>query len=378
MGRSRRGGMAVGLGIAALLAWPVHGQPGGGPPPASVVVDAARTETVEQWREVTGELRAVRRTLLAAQEEGFVVDVLKQEGDRVSAGETVARLHDVRARLDVDRATADVAARKAMVDQRDADAEKTRRDLERIEEMVARGAGNERERDNARTDLKTAVARLEQAKAELAAAEAQLGLASQRLRDMAIDAPFAGVLVTRRSEVGQWLKRGDSVAEIVAMDQIEAWLDVPERYIDRLARPEQRVQVRVAALGRTFEAPVVAIIPDADRLSRLYPVRARMRNDDERLRPGMSVTGQVPTGTSEPTMTIRKDAVLRDDAGEFVYFDDGGVAAVARIQVLFAAGDRLAVRSARLAPGTLVVVEGNERLFPSQPLMIRGGGPGGG
>lgn len=378
MGRSRRGGMAVGLGIAALLAWPVHGQPGGGPPPASVVVDAARTETVEQWREVTGELRAVRRTLLAAQEEGFVVDVLKQEGDRVSAGETVARLHDVRARLDVDRATADVAARKAMVDQRDADAEKTRRDLERIEEMVARGAGNERERDNARTDLKTAVARLEQAKAELAAAEAQLGLASQRLRDMAIDAPFAGVLVTRRSEVGQWLKRGDSVAEIVAMDQIEAWLDVPERYIDRLARPEQRVQVRVAALGRTFEAPVVAIIPDADRLSRLYPVRARMRNDDERLRPGMSVTGQVPTGTSEPTMTIRKDAVLRDDAGEFVYFDDGGVAAVARIQVLFAAGDRLAVRSARLAPGTLVVVEGNERLFPSQPLMIREGGPGGG
>jgi multidrug efflux pump subunit AcrA (membrane-fusion protein) len=240
------------LGILATL---LGGAAARGQPPAWVVVDPARLESVEQWREVTGELRAVRRSLLAAQEEGLVVDLLRQE--------VIARLHDVRAVLDVERAAADAEARKALVVQREADAEKMGRDLSRIEEMVSRGAGNERERDNARTDQKTAAARLDQARAELAAAEAQLGLARQRLADLTIEAPFGGVVVSRRTDVGQWLQRGDAVVEIVALDLV--------------------------------------------------------------------------------------------------------------------AGTRVAVRSARRADGTPVVVEGNERLQPGQPLMVRpAGAPGAG
>ena len=43
---------------------------GGGPPPAKVRVDAVRLEPVERWREVTGELRAVRQTTVAAEQTG--------------------------------------------------------------------------------------------------------------------------------------------------------------------------------------------------------------------------------------------------------------------------------------------------------------------
>ena len=72
---------------AGLLAWTAGAvaQPPGGFPPSPVVVDAARMETVEQWREVTGELRAVRRALLAAEEEGLVVEVVHEQGDAVKA-----------------------------------------------------------------------------------------------------------------------------------------------------------------------------------------------------------------------------------------------------------------------------------------------------
>jgi hypothetical protein len=51
-----------------------------------------------------------------------------------------------------------------------------------------------------------------------------------------------------------------------------------------------------------------------------------------------------------------------------VYFSADGVAAIARVEVLFGAGDRVAVRSDQLKPGMDVVVVGNERLFPGQPL----------
>lgn len=341
-------------------------------PTVPVVTDAARMEQAEQWREVTGELRTMRRSLLAAQEEGWVVELLHNEGDRVKKSDVIARLSDVRAKLDVRRAESGVAGAAARVAQGLADAEKMERDLARMEEMLAQGAGNDRERDNARTDLNMATARLDQARAEQAGAEADAALAAQRLSDMTITAPFDGVVVQKETEVGQWLQRGDSIVTVVEMDQMEARLDVPERYIEQLRGSGRPVQVRVPALGETLEAPVTAIVPDADRLSRLFPVRARLENPQWRLRPGMSVIGLVPTGVREPTLTIRKDAVRRDDAGQFVFFDEGGKAGVARVETLFAVGDRIAVRSPRLSSGTPVIVQGNERLFPGAPIAAQG------
>ena len=64
--------------VVHALASAALAQPGGGPPPSPVVVEAVRMETVEQWREVTGELRAVRRALLASEEDGLVVEVVLQ------------------------------------------------------------------------------------------------------------------------------------------------------------------------------------------------------------------------------------------------------------------------------------------------------------
>lgn len=343
--------------------------------PSPVSVDAARRESVEQWREVTGELRALQRSLLAAREEGWVTEAAHQEGDRVEAGTVIARLHDARAQLDVRRAEAMLGSARARVAQHRADAEKMTRDLARIEELVTQGAGNERERDNARTVMNMTQARLDEALADQAQAESDLGLSQQRLADMTVKAPFDGVVVAKRTEVGQWLMRGDPIVEIVAMDRMVVRLDVPERYIDQLRGTERPVQVRVPALARTFEAAVTSIVPDADRLSRLFPVRAEMDNPEHRLRPGMSVVGLVPTGTTEPTLTISKDAVRRDDAGEFVFFVEGGSAAVARIETLFAVGDRLAVRSPRLEDGSRVVVRGNERLVPGTPVAVEGDPP---
>ena len=45
---------------------------------------------------------------------------------------------------------------------------------------------------------------------------------------------------------------------------------------------------------------------------------------------------------------------------------------VARVVTLFAAGERVAIRADRLRAGVGVVVEGNERVFPGQPLMVLG------
>jgi RND family efflux transporter MFP subunit len=363
---------------ATLLASGVRAQPGGGgPPPANVILDAARMETVQQWREVTGELQAYRTSTLAAQEDGWVVELIPREGDLVKEGDVIAKLDAKLAELQVARAEAVVSKWGAEVAQRKAELEKAERDLEKRRAISTRDAASETEVADADTAVAVAKARLDQAGAELVSAQAELGLAQKAAADMVIRSPMTARVRARRTEIGQWLDRGDPVVQLVELQTVEAWLDVPEAVAGLLQRSiggatgeKVAVQVRIPALKEARQAEVVGIVPAADPLSRLVPIRVRLKNEDELIKPGMTVTGLVPTGTSEPALTIHKDALMRNDAGPYVYYNAGGTAQIARVEVLFAAADgsRLAVRSDRLQPGMELVVEGNERLFPGQPL----------
>ena len=381
--RARSAALLAAFGFLGALAATALGQA----PAATVRIDVARSEPLETWRESTGEIRAARRSVLAAEEEGLVADVLVREGDRVEAGQVVARLDATRAGLELRRSEAVLLASRASVAEREALVDNARRDLERVQQTFDRGGGNEREIDTARTELSAAEARLEAARADVVLNEVLVDLAKTRVDDMIVRAPFTGRVVRRVAESGQWLGAGDSVAEIVSLGEVEAWIDVPERLVDRLTREGGRVRVRVPATGDEVDAKRFTIVPDADPRSRLFPVRIVLENAEERFRPGMSVLGLTPTGVTEAMLTVHKDAMLRDDAGEFVYFatpsGDGGFQAVpARVTRLFASGERVAIRAGALPPGAMVVVEGNERMFPMQPLNIvnlpgDGGGPGG-
>ncbi|MBL8746399.1 MAG: efflux RND transporter periplasmic adaptor subunit [Phycisphaerae bacterium] len=359
----------------------VSGQSGGGPPPALVHVDAARWERVEARREVTGEVRAVKQAALASEEAGLVISLEVDVGAWVEAGQVLARLDDHLRSLDVDRRKAQRRSAEATVSEHEARVEKANRDLKRLKELQASAGASQNEVDDAVTQLKSEEARLANAVAEAESAKAEQQSAERHLAGMTIRAPFAGSVVRKRIEVGEWVREGDAVIELVAIDSVDAYLDVPERFIGPLASPGASVQLRIPALDQTIEAPVTSVLALGDRLARSFPVRIRLENSagsavKGRLRPGMSIVGMVLTGEPTEALTIHKDAVMRNDAGAFVYFDAGGVAAVAPIDPQYAFGERVVVRSAVLKPGVGVITQGNERVFPGQPLSVMNAGSG--
>ncbi len=351
-----------------------------GPPPAAVVVDAVRREPIELWRQVTGELRSLQRSSLAAEEPGVVLTLAVEEGDRIEQGEVIARLDTTLAEIAIEAQEAEVQAQHAVIRQIEVELAQARRDEQRIRDLTDRAASNETELDRARTAVLRLEAQLARARANLRAAEVRLTDARQRVSDMTITAPFTGHITRKSTEVGQWLGRGDEVVELTSLERIEARLDVPEKLIARLREGSTQVRVIIDAIrvedeqGRKVPyetlATISRIIPSADPLTRQFTVRVPIPNPEALARPGMSVIAFVPEGRFEPRMTIPRDAVLRDDAGEFVYFDAGGVAMPARIQTRFVTQDRVVIAPGTLQEGMLVVVEGNERLFPSQPLNI--------
>lgn len=372
----RRLGWLIACAAQLVCAGSVLAQ--GGPPPATVVLDAAKLEQVEQWRNVTGEVRVIRRSLLASEESGKVVSLGFDEGDRVTAGTLLAELDATRTEIEVRAARADLSAKQGLLDQRKAELSDARLDLERVTELRSRGSASENEFDDATTLVAVAEARLREAEGEHARAEADLAEMNDRLSDMRVTAPFDGIIVEKRAEVGQWVGVGDPVCELIELDRVEVRLDVPERYVLPLLADGARVRVRVEATGETIDAEVTTVVPDVDPLSRLAPVRVVLDNNETlRLAPGMSIRGQVPTGLSDLSTTVHKDAILRDDAGEFLFFAAGPpgqqVAAVARVRTLFAVGERVVVESRTLPPNAMCIIEGNERVFPGQPLMVMGG-----
>ena len=246
--------------------------------------------------------------------------------------------------------------------------------------------------------MRTTEALLVQAQAMVAAREAERSLAERRLRDMTIRAPFDGRIVRKSTETGEWVTPGDTIVEIVSMTELEVRIDVPEHLVGYLNEDLGSIPLLVPGLGERANtvARVISVIPLGDSLSRMFPVRLSVDGETAGLKPGMSVTAQVPTGSVEPVLTIHKDAVLRDDAGLYVYMavpnrDSSnpavtGKAIAARISRQFASGDRVAIRSGQIQAGSFLLVEGNERVFPTQPLIVQdpppnspfaGGGGGG-
>lgn len=354
-----------------------------GPPPATVRLDAARQEALMTPRSVTGEIVSLRRSLLASQIEGSIVELSVNAGDSVKKGEVIARLDDTLAELEVKRAQADVEVAKGEVMEREAELARYSRDYDRTRQLVEKGSATSSALDAADVAVRKTEALLVQARAGVLAEEAALALATRRFQDKTIRAPFDGRVIRKQAEVGEWLAPGDTVVEIVSMTELEARIEVPEHLIGYLSTDLGSIPMTVPGLGDSPDttALVIGVIPQGDSLSRMFPVRLSVANEGGNLRPGMSVTAFVPTGSVEPVLTIHKDAVLRDDAGLYVYMavpgsDPNnpmvtGQAVPARISRLFASGDRVAIRPGQIQPGSFLLVEGNERVFPTQPLTVQ-------
>lgn len=382
----KRRGPAVGanvlvVGLTALLAMHLLGGCGGdeagagaggddaaavpqGPPPATVRLMPAEQKRLQTRWDAIGRLREIHRAVVAAEVAGRVIEVPVEEGDTVVGGETtLARIDGVWARLNLAEATAAVHSAEAMLSQ-------AQSDLKFLDELQQAGSAKPKEVADQRTEVKHEQARLE-------AAQAARDRAEQEVQRLAVVAPFDGVVVRKMTEVGQWVDPGVAIAEVVTTGQIDAVVDVPESLVN-LVKPGLEVELQVEPLDMRTTGKVVSITPLGAESARTYPVKIRLDDAGGRLKSGMSVVAQIPTGDLKPTLTVPRSAVLQSATGTVVWMaagpPDGQMAMPQPIRILFGHGDRYAVEpqptsGPMLAPGMGVVVEGAERLFPTQRLI---------
>lgn len=346
-----------------------------GPPPALVRVGEARVMMLQQRWEVVGRLQQVRHAVVASEQEGRVVEIGVDTGDRVQAGKTVlARIDDIWTRMDLAAAESRLAEAEAAVKEAQAAVDQGRRNQTYLEELAKVSSAKPKEVQDAMSTTEGALARFEAANAAVRSAQAQLTRARTAADRVVIVAPFDGIVVRKMTELGQWLTPGSAVAEIVSVSQIDAVIDAPERLIGSVAVGEE-VPVVIEPLDVEVVGKVVAVSPMGSSAARTFPVKIRLDDQGGKLLSGMSVLARVPSGPEREMLTVPRDAVLRTELGANVWADLNGVGMPVPVRVLFGSGDRFAVQAIEgagppLMPGMKVVIEGAERLFPGRPLMV--------
>lgn len=339
-----------------------------GPPPALVRVAPVVMADLNQRWDAIGRLVAVKHSAIAAEVDGKIVAMPVDEGGAVVGGETVvAEVEPVWTELDAQRAKAELASAEAELNQ-------AQLDLKYLEELDAVGSAKPREVALARTKVQSRQAAVD-------AAQATLAEKQQQINRLKVVSPFDGFVVKKLVEAGQWVTRGTPVVEVISRGEIDAVVDVPEQLVNRVAL-DMPVEVVVEPLGREIEGRVVAINPSGSTAARTFPVKIRLSDDNGLLKPGMSVVAHVPMSETRPVLAVPRDAVQRTDMGWRVWLNLNGAAMPVGVRVLFGHENLYAVEAlpgpVPLAPGMPVVIEGAERLFPTQPLNVAGASPAGG
>ncbi len=313
------------------------GPGGGGPPPAKVAVATVRTGALRDTRTFLGQTRPLQRAELAASVSGKVEAVPVREGDPVKAGDTLVE-------LDRSLIEPQLAAARAREARTAAELAQARRELERARKLphpVITDA--EREKFEARVDMLVAQARADTAETKRLRAE---------LDRHVVAAPFDGVVSARHVEPGVWVNAGQPTVGLVSSETLEVTVQVAQALLQHLAAGQPAVLVGPGEA--TAPAEIRGIVPTLDATTRTIEVRL------------------APTGARPPWLVagMALDVRVRTPAGVRIVKAVDGKAAPLTVQVTATADATALVVAEGLADGDTVIIRGNERVRPGQPLQV--------
>ncbi|MGO9935221.1 MAG: efflux RND transporter periplasmic adaptor subunit [Steroidobacteraceae bacterium] len=245
--------------------------------------------------DASGYIVARRRATVSSKVTGKVVEVRLEEGQRVEAGEIIARLDDSNWKAALAQSNAQLQQAEANLASAQTAYDDAKPIFERNEQQKTAAVISAQSFDEAKAQFNVARNNLLIAQSGLDAARAGVTVAQRSLDDTVIRAPFSGVVTEKAAQPGEMVSPVSAgggftrtgIGTIVDMDSLEVEVDVSENFINRV-RPQQPVVIKLNAYP-DWEIPgaVIAMIPTADRAKATVKVRIAIKQKDPRIIPEM-------------------------------------------------------------------------------------------
>lgn len=321
------------------------------PPPAATPALPVRLATVRPVSGsallvVAGTVRLKRETPLSFNTPGRIADIMVREGDRVAAGQVLARL--------------DITSLGAAQASAQAELVRARSDLARLEDLFKKGW--------------VTAPRVEQARATMASAQARLRAAGFDVGLAVLRAPSAGVVLSRPGEPGQIAQPGQAVLTLGEMGQgFVLRVPLADRDAARV-KQGQPASVHIAALGpAALQGQVSEVGARGDDGTGTFRIEVKLPANP-RLASGQIGEAELLLGPAQAgaPLIVPATAVFSARADEgFVYVLEPVTRRVRQRQVaLGEVAEAGVIVTSGLQPGEQVVTSGIDRLRNGQVVQI--------
>ena len=339
----------------------------------TVVAEPAEMDDVELYGEYVGRIRAQQFVEVRARVEGYLEEMLFEEGTYVKRNQVLFVINQ-----DLYRAKADRV--RAQLKKDEAQALKAKRDLDRIRPLYEQNAASQLDLDNAIAAYESSEAAVAMSEADLAQAELELGYTIVR-------SPSSGYISERNVDLGTLVgpSSGKSLlATIVKSDTV--LVDFSMTALDYLKSKERNVNFGQQDSTRSWQPNISITLadnsvyplrgyvdfaePQVDPQTGTFSVRAEMPNPDRVLLPGQFTKVKLLLDVREDATVIPRKAVTIEKGGAYVYVVRKDTTVERRfIEIGPEFGNNLVVERGLVA-GENVVNEGIHKLAPGVKVEL--------
>lgn len=333
--------LSLSLPLIITLAQAAWAQPPGGKPmamPVKIVI--VQEKELTPSLSAVGSLVANESVVIRPEIAARVTTIHFKEGQPVSRGALLVSLDaaDAQAQLAASQAEVNLATQR----------------YERAQELFKKTFISQQALDEARENLASAKARLDQVKV--------------RVDKSQLRAPFSGVLGLRQVSVGAFVQPGQEIVRLEDYASLKLDFRVPEIHLARV-KVGQPVSVKVDSFPRqSFTGHVYATEPAIDEKTRSILARARVDNNKSQLRPGMFARVEIALESKTKSLVIPEQAVVPKGNQTLVFRVVDGKAMPTPVTLGMRQPGEVEVKEG-LKAGDAIVLEGQMKLQPGAPVM---------
>jgi membrane fusion protein (multidrug efflux system) len=332
----------------------------------AVVVTPVQKDDVKLYGEYVGRIRAYRYVEVRARVEGYLQEMMFEEGKRVEQGEVLFLIDQSQYKARLDRAKAQLKSDIATFN-------KANRDLRRIEPLFIDNAASELDLDNAKAAQESAIAAVAMSEAEVAQHQLEFDFTTVR-------SPLKGNISERYVDIGALVGPGSNslLATVVQSDTV--LVDFKMTALDYLRSKKRNVAIGetdstrswqptvTVTLADNSEYPVEGIVdfadPQVDPKTGTFGVRAELANPNQELLPGQFTKVKFLLDIIEDAVVIPRKSLIIEKGGSFVYVMRRDSIAEKRFVETGPEIDNSIVVERGLGANEQIITEGQQKLNP--------------
>lgn len=323
-------------------------------PPAKVVVQEVFTRAAKPTQKLTGIIDFDRISAVSGEVSGLITILHITEGSHV-------KTRDPLVELNADLIKKDKDIKSKQIAQVTSDINKVRQSLKRLESLLKNNSASRQAYDDTRFDLRSLQKKRETLEQEMERLHLQQNMS-------VIRAPFDGIILEKLKEKGEWLTPGSAIARIASTNDLLVTIALPENLIS-YQNIGASVAVTIPATSRKLEGVIRSLGPVANRRSRSVELKIEIPYSAG-LMQNLTAEVNVSSGVEQELQWIPRDALIRKGKSSLVYTIVDGKSKAIPVEVISSTSSDLGVKNPNIKKGMPIVINGNDRLRPNQPVQI--------